>query len=59
MSLKYQYLADKGVKVAALSCNELGEHQVGCDQLNVYSNAHQAQAALLFERLGCSACSIC
>jgi hypothetical protein len=28
MSLKYQYLADKGVKVAALSCNQLGEHQV-------------------------------
>jgi hypothetical protein len=28
MSLKYQYLADKGVKVAALSCNDLGEHQV-------------------------------
>lgn len=29
MSLKYKYLADKGVKVAALSCNALGEHQVG------------------------------
>jgi 1-Cys peroxiredoxin 6 len=27
MALKYQYLADKGVKVAALSCNALGEHQ--------------------------------
>lgn len=27
MALKYQYLTDKGVKVAALSCNALGEHQ--------------------------------
>jgi alkyl hydroperoxide reductase subunit AhpC len=26
MALKYKYLADKGVKVAALSCNALGEH---------------------------------
>lgn len=32
MSLKYKYLADKGVKVAALSCNALGEHQVGLVQ---------------------------
>jgi alkyl hydroperoxide reductase subunit AhpC len=26
MALKYKYLADKGCKVAALSCNALGEH---------------------------------
>lgn len=28
MALKYQYLADKGVKVAALSCDKLDDHNV-------------------------------
>jgi alkyl hydroperoxide reductase subunit AhpC len=28
MALKYKYLADRNVKVAALSCNALGEHNV-------------------------------
>lgn len=33
MALKYKYLADKGVKVAALSCNGLGEHQAWLDDV--------------------------
>lgn len=33
MALKYKYLADKGVKVAALSCNALGEHQAWLDDV--------------------------
>jgi 1-Cys peroxiredoxin 6 len=33
MSLKYKDLAEKGVKVAALSCNALGEHQKWLDDV--------------------------
>lgn len=33
MSLKYKELAEKGVKVAALSCNALGEHQKWLDDV--------------------------
>lgn len=33
MSLKYKDLAAKGVKVAALSCNALGEHQKWLDDV--------------------------
>ena len=33
MSLKYAELAAKGVKVAALSCNALGEHQKWLDDV--------------------------
>lgn len=33
MSLKYADLAAKGVKVAALSCNALGEHQKWLDDV--------------------------
>jgi alkyl hydroperoxide reductase subunit AhpC len=33
MSLKYKDLASKGVKVAALSCNALGEHQKWLDDV--------------------------